>query len=312
MHKHIKANGLKLHVAEIGNGPLVVLFCHGFPEIWYTWRHQMLAVAKAGYRAIAFDYRGYGLSDQPPHPEKTTFADFMSDVPALLEAMNISKVFVVGKDFGAAVANFLALLHKERVFGVVTIGVPFMPPGLPQHFKLSPKGAYYMRWKEPGRAEADFARFDAKTVVRKIYIMFSGSEIPTAKENQEIMDLVEASAPLPSWITEEDIETYGSSYEKSGFTTALQVPYRSYNETPETINLQNPKLEVSSLLIMGEKDYCFKLPGTEDYIRNGKVKAYVPNLEIKYIPEGSHFVQEQFPDQVNQLLLDFFSRHSRS
>ncbi|KAL3519715.1 hypothetical protein ACH5RR_017864 [Cinchona calisaya] len=139
--------------------------------------------------------------------------------------------------------------------------------------------------------------------------MFSKSDIPIAKENQEIMDLVEPSAPLPSWMTEEEFAAYGALYEKSGFQTALQVPYRCFGEKS---SLQDPKIELPTLLIMGEKDYVFKMPGMEDCIRSGKVKVYTPNLEIKYMPEGSHFVQEQFPDEVNQLLLSFLSSHSQS
>ncbi|KAL3519713.1 hypothetical protein ACH5RR_017862 [Cinchona calisaya] len=309
-HKFIEvSDGLKLHVAEIGSGTSAILFLHGFPEIWYSWRHQMIAAAKAGYRAIAPDYRGYGLSDPPPEPHKSTFADFLKDILALLDALSIPKVFLVGKDFGAPVAYFFALFHQERVSAIATLGLPFMPPGAPLHHKLLPEGFYVTRWREPGRAEADFGRFDAKTVVRKIYIMFSKSDIPIAKENQEIMDLVEPSAPLPSWMTEEEFAAYGALYEKSGFQTALQVPYRSFGEKS---SLQDPKIELPTLLIMGEKDYVFKMPGMEDYIRSGKVKVYTPNLEIKYMPEGSHFVQEQFPDEVNQLLLSFLSSHNQS
>ncbi|XP_027161091.1 bifunctional epoxide hydrolase 2-like [Coffea eugenioides] len=306
-HKFIQVDdGVKLHVAEIGSGPSVVLFLHGFPEIWYSWRHQMIAVAKAGYRAIAPDYRGYGLSDPPPEPQKANFADFITDVLAVLDALSIPKVFLVGKDFGASVVYYFAILHKERVTAIATLGVPFRPPGPPPHYKLLPEGFYVTRWKEPGRAEADFGRFDSKTVVRNIYIMFSRSEMPIANENQEIMDLVEPSTPLPSWMTEEDFATYGALYEKSGFETALQVPYRA---TGGSSNLQDPKIEVPALFIMGEKDYVFKFPETEDYIRSGRIKDFVPDLEIKYIPEGSHFVQEQFPDEVNQLLLSFLSSH---
>ncbi|GMN28062.1 hypothetical protein TIFTF001_001907 [Ficus carica] len=91
-HKHVEVRGLKLHVAEIGSGPKVVVFLHGFPEIWYTWRHQMVAVANNGYRAIAFDHRGYGLSEQPAEPEKATFKDLIDDVVALLDSLGINKV----------------------------------------------------------------------------------------------------------------------------------------------------------------------------------------------------------------------------
>ncbi|XP_028075014.1 uncharacterized protein LOC114277306 isoform X2 [Camellia sinensis] len=250
-HRYVEVKGLKLHVAEIGSGQSVVVFLHGFPEIWYSWRHQMIAVSNAGYRAIAPDYRGYGLSDPPAEPENAALGDLITDLLAILDALSIPK--------------------------------------------------------EPGRAEADFGRLDAKTVVRNVYILFSKSEIPIAGENQEIMDLVEPSTPLPPWFTEEDLEAYGALYTKSGFRTALQVPYRSLGEE---LKLPNTKLEGPALLIMGEKDYVFKFPGIEDYIRSGQVKTFVPDLEITYLPEGTHFVQEQFPDQVNQLILTFLSKHS--
>lgn len=155
-------------------------------------------------------------------------------------------MFLVGKDFGGPPAYLFSILHPERVLGVITLGVPYVPPGPPMLHKYLPEGFYILRWKvnfffpfialyiclyilmyqEPGRAEADFGRFDAKTVVRNVYILFSRSEMPIANENQEIMDLVEPDTPLPSWFTEEDLSTYGALYDKSGFRTALQVPYR--------------------------------------------------------------------------------------
>ncbi|XP_076948804.1 epoxide hydrolase 2-like [Bidens hawaiensis] len=233
-HSQLKVNGLHLHVAEIGSksSPAVV-FLHGFPEIWYTWRHQMLAVANAGFRAIAPDYRGYGLSDIPARLEDTRFVDLVNDTASIVDLVNASKVFVVGKDFGTKVAYTFALLYPEKVAGIITLGAPFVHPNAP--FKLTlPEGLYIRRWQEPGRAEADFARFDTKTVVRNIYIMFSRSEIPIADENQEIMDLVDPSDPLPSWFTEEDLAVYAELYQKSGFQTPLQVPYRSLGEKFES------------------------------------------------------------------------------
>ncbi|KAL0362389.1 UNVERIFIED_CONTAM: AB hydrolase superfamily protein YfhM [Sesamum calycinum] len=219
---------LMQQIDKCGAGPAVV-FLHGFPEIWYSWRHQMTAVASAGFRAIAPDFRGYGLSEQPPQPEKTTFRDLVDDLLVMLDTLHIQK--------------------------------------------------------EPRRAEKDFGRFDVKTVVKNIYILFSGSELPTATDDQEIMDLVDESTPLPTWFTEEDLQMYASLYEKSGFRTALQVPYRSVN--------------------YGEKDYSLKFGGFEDYIKSGTVKNYVPDLEIRFLPQGTHFVQEQYPDEVNQLLITF-------
>ncbi|KEH31111.1 putative soluble epoxide hydrolase [Medicago truncatula] len=306
-HKFVNVGALKLHIAEIGTGPNVVVFLHGFPEIWYSWRHQMLALAGAGFRAIAPDYRGYGLSDSPPEPEKTTFTHLLNDLLQIIDALAISKVFLVGKDFGGPPAYLFSILHPERVLGVITLGVPYVPPGPSMLHKYLPEGFYILRWKEPGRAEADFGRFDAKTVVRKVYILFSRSELPIANENQEIMDLVEPDTPLPSWFTEDDLSTYGALYEKSGFRTALQVPYRTVGDD---LNLPDPVVKVPTLLIMGGKDYVFKFPGIEDLIKSEKTKELVPNLEVTFIPEGTHFVQEQFPEQLNQLILAFLAKHT--
>ncbi|KAL5070642.1 hypothetical protein RYX36_021529 [Vicia faba] len=305
-HKLVNVGALKLHIAEIGTGPNVVVFLHGFPEIWYSWRHQMIALASAGFRAIAPDFRGYGLSDSPPQPEKTNFSHLLHDLLAILDALSLSKVFIVGKDFGSRPAYLFSILHPERVLGVITLGVPYVPPRPAMYDKVLPEGFYIFRWAVPGRAEADFGRFDAKTVVRNVYILFSKSEIPIADENQEIMDLVAPDTPLPSWFTEEDLATYGALYEKSGFRTALQVPYRSFGED---FNLSDPVVKVPALLIMGGKDYVFKFPGIEDLTKGEKAKEFVPNLEITFIPEGTHFVQEQFPEQVNQLILAFLAKH---
>ncbi|KAM3285144.1 hypothetical protein P3S67_023943 [Capsicum chacoense] len=307
-HKYIEVNGLKLHVAETGSGNSpVVVFLHGFPEIWYSWRRQMMAVAKAGYRAIAPDFRGYGLSDQPPQPEKTTFLDLTKDILALLDALNISKVFLVGKDFGTIVISRFVTLYEERVSGFIVMGVPFLPPG-PLEFKGLPEGFYVSRFGEQGRAEADFGRLDAKTVVRNIYILFSRSEIPIANENQEIMDIVQPSTPLPPWFSEEDLSAYGALYENSGFRTALQVPYRSLHEQ---LDITDPTVHVPSLFIMGEKDYFLKFPGIKDYISSEILRSLVPNMQMVNLAEGTHFVQEQLPDEVNQLVLEFLTKNSK-
>ncbi|PON87836.1 Epoxide hydrolase-like [Trema orientale] len=307
-HKQVEVKGLKLHVAEIGSGPKVVVFLHGFPEIWYTWRHQMVALANTGYRAIAFDFRGYGLSDQPAEPENATFRDLIDDVVGLLDSLAINKAFLVGKDFGALPAYLVAALHPERVSGVVTLGVPYILPGpsaVQNH--LLPEGFYVSRWQQPGRAEADFGRFDVKTVIRNIYTLFSRSEVPVAGENQEIMDLFDPSTPLPPWFSEEDLLAYASLYEKSGFRFALQVPYRTLSVD---IGITDPKVNAPALLIMGEKDYCLNFPGMEEYIRSGTVKHLVPDLDITFLEEGSHFVHEQLPEQVNHLIVTFLDKHS--
>ncbi|TXG47353.1 hypothetical protein EZV62_026647 [Acer yangbiense] len=306
-HKYIDIRGVKLHIAEIGTGPKVVVLLHGFPEVWYSWRHQMIALTAAGYRAIAPDLRGYGLSEPHPELEKASFSDFVHDTLAILDHFQIEKAFLVGKDFGSWPVFLLSLLHPTRVSGVVSLGVPFFVPK-PQRYQGLPEGFYISRWKEPGRAQADFSRFDVKTVWKNIYILFSRSEIPIADKDKELMDMVDPSSPLPPWLTNEDLAIYTSLYENSGFDSPMQVPYTSLLSKLGEFTITNPKVEVPVLLIMGGKDYFLKFPGIEEYIKSGQVKDSVNDLEIKFLADGNHFIQEQFPDQVNQLIISFFNQ----
>ncbi|XP_062201357.1 uncharacterized protein LOC133903893 [Phragmites australis] len=304
-HSHLPIRGLNLHVAQAGKGDQgVVVFLHGFPEIWYSWRHQMLAVAAAGYRAVAPDWRGYGLSDEPPEKEEVSYDDLLDDLLGILDALSIPKAFLVGKDFGAMPAYDFALRHPDRVCGVMCLGIPFSPFAF--SFATMPEGFYMLRWQEPGRAEADFGRYDVSRVVRTIYILFSSSEIPIAKEDQEITDLADLSSPLPEWFGEKDLAVYASLYEKSGFRYPLKMPYRSLDKRQ---TIEDPKFQVPVFVVMGEKDYVYKLPGFESVLKDGIMEMFAPDLKIAYIPEGSHFVQEQFPDKVNELLIGFLKDH---
>ncbi|XP_078161659.1 epoxide hydrolase 1-like isoform X4 [Carex rostrata] len=307
-HSHLLINNLNLHIAQIGKDKLgTVIFLHGFPEIWYSWRHQMVAVAEAGYRAISPDWRGYGLSDQPQDPENACWAHLISDLLGLLGALSISKAFLVGKDFGSFPAYVFALLYPDRICGVVSIGMQYLP--VPPTSDM-PEGYYVNRWQEPGRAEADFGRFDVKQVVRTIYILFSKSEFPIAPEGKEIMDLADLSTPLPEWFTEEDASIYASLYEKNGFTYPLQIPYRAMNNIKGINVPPDLTIHVPVLLIQGEKDYVYKHPWWYQAMKEGIMQKYVRDMEISSIPEGCHFVQEQFPDQVNQLIISFVKAHS--
>ncbi|KAF3451509.1 hypothetical protein FNV43_RR07604 [Rhamnella rubrinervis] len=287
-------------------GSRVVVFIHGFPEIWYSWRHQMISLAKAGYRVIAPDLRGYGLSQPHPLLHEASFDDFVEDTLSILDSLHIQKAFLVGKDFGSWAVYLFSLIHPTRVAGIISLGVPFFLPN-PQRYLDLPEGFYIFRWKEPGRAEADFGRFDVKTVVRSIYILFSRSEIPIAHKDQEIMDLVDSSIPLPAWFTDEDLATYAALYETSGLDSPMQVPYKGLHKYNQS-TITDPKVEAPVLLIMGGKDYFLKFPGIEDYMESGKMREYVPDLEVKWLPNGTHFMQEQFPDQVNQLIISFLDQ----
>ncbi|CAN6333785.1 unnamed protein product [Urochloa humidicola] len=225
-HSYLPIRGLKLHIAHIGKGEVgTLLFVLGFPEVWYSWRHQMAAAVAAGFRAIAPDFPGYGLSEPPSDLAQASWEGLMESLLAILDSLAISKVFLVAKDFGVKPAFVLALCHPDRVCGVATFGVPPHVESL--GFSGLAEGFYIYRWREPGRAESDFGRFGVRRIIRTIYILFSRSEIPFAKQEHEIMDLADDSTPMPNWLREEDLSAYTNLYEKSGFITALQIPNRT-------------------------------------------------------------------------------------
>eukprot|EP00249_Psilotum_nudum_P003691 c17154_g1_i1 orf=490-1455(-) len=309
-HTFLQVNGINMHVAELGSGPVVVLL-HGFPEIWYSWRHQIRALATAGFRAIAPDFRGYGLTENS-EPEKNTYSDLADDIVGLLDAIGEDKAFVVAKDFGVFVAHVLGLVYPQRVKALVNIGIGYIaPPMWSLLVGYLPDGHYAKRWAERGRPEADFGRFDVSTVVKRIYILFCNSEMPLAPEGKETLDLVDGSAPLPDWLTENDLKVYAELYQKSGFGYPMELPYRCWERSAARLShLQDFDITVPVLTIIGRKDYAAAVKQSE--ANANRWKENIPKLELIEIEEGNHFVQEQLPEQVNKAILDFLIRLSTS
>lgn len=304
-HSFVPTNGISLHIAEIGSGPLVLLL-HGFPEIWYSWRHQMLSLSHNGFRAIAPDHRGYGLT-QNTDPSKNDMVDIAHDIIGLLDAIGEETVFVVAKDWGAMVAYILGYLHPHRLKGLVILGIPMIKPTLyPSMISNLPAGHYVRRWAEPGVPEADFGRFDVATVIKRIYIMFCNSGMPIASENEQTLDLVKPSDGLPEWMTEEDLQVYADLYQKSGFKYPMEVPYRCWTRTAEKFsNQQDFTIQTPLLLIIGDQDYACNMPVLQQMME--AEQKLLPHAKVVHIEEGTHFVQEQLPKQVNQLMIDFLN-----
>ena len=174
-HRTVETNGVRIHLAEAGQGPLV-LMCHGFPESWYSWRHQLKALADAGFRAVAPDMRGYGETDRPEEIEKYTLFHLVGDMVGVLDALGEEKAVIVGHDWGAPVAWRAALLRPDRFRGVAGLSVPFLPRSPQPPTRAMPRtdrSQFYMLYfQEPGVAEAEFER-DPRHTIRTL--LFSGS-----------------------------------------------------------------------------------------------------------------------------------------
>src|ERR1700684_4368450 len=221
-HRTIDENGIRMHIAEQGSGPLVLL-CHGFPESWYSWRHQLAALSAAGFHAVAPDMRGYGLTDSPAEIERYTLFHLVGDLVGVLDALGEKTAVVVGHDWGAPVAWHCALLRPDRFRAVVGLSVPFRPRGATRPTSVMPQTEssffYQLYFQAPGVAEAELQR-DPRDTVRRL--LYSGSgDIPRRSDNtmgDQAPGMIPKTggfltrtvdpATLPAWLTEADIDFF--------------------------------------------------------------------------------------------------------
>src|SRR5262249_11227867 len=175
-HRTVETNGIRMHLAEQGSGPLV-LMCHGFPESWYSWRHQLDALAGAGFHAVAPDMRGYGQTDRPEAIDQYTLLHLVGDMVGVLDALGAETAVIAGHDWGAPVAWHAALLRPDRFRGVIGLSVPYRPRGTARPTTLMPQTAeamfYQLYFQSPGVAEAELER-DVRTTVRRLLYAASG------------------------------------------------------------------------------------------------------------------------------------------
>ena len=218
--RDIKANGIRMHVAEAGEGPLVVML-HGFPEGWYSWRHQLAALSEAGFHAVAPDQRGYGRTDRPPEVEKYSMMHLVGDVIGLLDALEESQAVVVGHDCGAPVAWNTALWRPDRVSGVVGLSVPFRRrgrrPPLDVYREVLGERFYQIYFQEPGVAERDLEADVRHTLLQVLW--GASGEAPSVYDGmvQEEGLVASFGAPdrLPAWLREGDLDNFVKQFEST-------------------------------------------------------------------------------------------------
>ncbi|KAL3812861.1 hypothetical protein ACJIZ3_014129 [Penstemon smallii] len=307
-HKIIPINGLKMHVAELGQGPLV-LFLHGFPELWYSWRHQMVFMAARGYRAVAPDMRGYGDTTGAPldDPSKFSILHLVGDLILLLDAIspNEDKVFVVGHDWGALIAWHLCLYRPDRVKALVNMSVAFTPWN-PEKGILRIQLVYlaFSHGFEPGDIEAEFANLGVKEVVKNFLAIRNPAPLYFPKGEG-----FGYSSDRPDWLTEEDLNYYTSKFEQTGFTGAVNY-YRAFDLNWElNAPWSGAQVKVPAKFIVGEFDLVYHVPGTKEYIHKGGMKKFVPLLqEVIVIEGGAHFINQERPDEINEHIYSFLKQ----
>lgn len=313
-HKMVNANGLNIHIAEKGHGPLV-LFLHGFPEIWYSWRHQILYLADHGYRAVAPDLRGYGGTIGAPinDPTKFTIHHVVGDVICLLDAITNEgeKVFVVGHDWGAIIAWHLCMFRPDRVKALVNLSVPFLPwnpnGDMVELLKTAYGEDHYMsRFQEPGDIEAELGKMSSETVMKKFLVYRDPDQIYFPKGKGFRYSPGNTPVTLPAWLSEEDVRYFASQLEKTGITGGVNY-YRAFKLSWElTAAWRGAKVMVPSKFIIGDLDLTYHMPGMKEYIHNGGFKSDVPLLEEVVVMEGvAHFINQENPHEINKYIIEF-------
>lgn len=311
-HRFITANGIRIHLAEAGEGPLVLL-CHGFPESWYSWRHQLPALAEAGFHAVAPDMRGYGQTDAPDPIDAYTQFHIVADMVGILDALGVQTAVIVGHDWGAPVAWNAALWRPDRFRAVVGLSVPFTPrsPRPPtEAFKAiyGDQFFYILYFQEPGKAEAELER-DVRRTVRMTLYSASGdgpdrSLLPVLPKTAGFLDgMVDpGEEKLPTWLRTEDLDFYTAEFLRRGFRGGLNW-YRNMDRTWElAAPWADAKVTVPALFISGEKDVVRAMsPGAAEAMRK-----WVPNLrDVIWLSGCGHWTQQERPADVNAALIDF-------
>ena len=316
-HRFIETNGLRMHLAESGQGPLVVL-CHGFPESWYSWRHQLVALAAAGYHAVAPDMRGYGQTGGPEAIDQYTLLHLVGDMVGLLDALGAPTAVIAGHDWGAPVAWHAALLRPDRFRAVIGLSVPFRPRGPTRPTTVMPQTAnavfYQLYFQQPGVAEAEFERDPRATIRRMLYAGSGDSARGLRAQGQEDVGMVarnggfltghEPPTTLPTWLTEADIDFYAAEFSRTGFRGGLNW-YRNIDRSWELLApWSGAKVIVPALYVAGDRDLVVAFRGMDKLLPT--LKQFVPKLrETIMLPGCGHWTQQERPAEVNSAMLGF-------
>ncbi|WP_156435423.1 alpha/beta fold hydrolase [Bradyrhizobium lablabi] len=319
----VESNGIRLNITEQGNGPPVLL-CHGFPESWYSWRHQIAALAEAGFHAVAPDMRGYGKSDRPEAIDQYTIFHLIGDLVGLLDALEAPTAVIVGHDWGAQIAWQAARLRPDRFRAVASLSMPLRPRGPARPTSMMPQTAdaqfYQLYFQEPGVAEAEMERDPRITVLSSLYgisgegaaafraAVARGDKVGTpgmVPRNGSWLREPVLPPTLPAWLTDADIDFYAGEFKRTGFRGPLNY-YRNLDRNWELMAaFTGVTVKVPALFVAGDHDMVMAAPpGIEQHIAN--LRQFVPTLrDVRILPGCGHWTQQERPGEVSAAIIDF-------
>lgn len=313
----VEANGLNHRVAVDGpaDGPLVLLV-HGFPESWYSWRHQFAPLAAAGFRVAAPDVRGYGGTDKPPAVEDYSLEAITGDMAALVATLSTDgSAIIIGHDHGAPIAWTSALLYPDTLRAVAGLSVPYTPPGpMPgidlfrQIYTAQGKFFYYVYFQDEGVAEAELEADTRRSV--ELFTYFASAEgvtgglLPGDKPaNAKLFDGMPEPVPAMPWFGADDVDYYAGEFARSGFRGPLNRYRNGHRDHAFLTARTDPVIRQPSLFIAGDKDPVLSFVQADMV---GIMKTVLPDLRgVHLIPGCGHWTQQEAPDAVNTALLDW-------
>ncbi|MFE4663477.1 alpha/beta fold hydrolase [Streptomyces sp. NPDC056716] len=313
-HRLVPTPAGRTHLVEQGSGPLVLLV-HGFPEGWYSWRHQLPALAAAGYRAVALDVRGYGRSSRPESVDAYRMLDLVADTVAVVEALGERSAVIVGHDWGANIAATSALLHPEIFRAVGLLSVPYTPPGGPRPSEIfaamgGDEEFYVSYFQTPGRAEAEIEP-DVRGWLAGFYAALSAGTMPApgapspyfVPPGGTLRDRFPAG-PRPGWLGERELDVVAGEFERTGLTGALNRYRNMDRDWADLADRTGAPITQPSLFIGGGLDASLAWLA-------GAIEAYphtLPGLSGSHVIDGAgHFVQQERPEEVSRLLVDWLA-----
>jgi pimeloyl-ACP methyl ester carboxylesterase len=307
----LAVNGIQMHVAEQGSGPLAIC-CHGWPELGYSWRHQIPALVQAGYRVVVPDMRGFGKTEAPHDIDQYSILHMVGDIVALVYALGEKQAVIIGHDWGAPVAWTCAMVRPDVFPKVIAMSVPHRPRGPAAPIKiLKQQGMnnfYWCYFQTPGVAEAEFER-DVSVTMRKLIYGISG-DAPVDRENPLMvpegggfLDRMVVPAQVPQWTREEDIQVFIDEYKRTGFRGGLNW-YRNLDRNWEiTAPWEGAVINQPALFIAGTRDPV--IAGKRGAAAIESMKRAVPDVRIVMIDGAGHWIQQERPAEVNAAVAGF-------
>ena len=309
-----ETNGIRLRVALAGKGPLVVLV-HGWPESWYSWRHQIPALAAAGYRVATPDVRGYGGSDKPEPIAAYAINEMCADIAGLVTALGETRAILIGHDWGAPIVWNTALFHPERVSAVAGLSVPHTGRGPAPRIELfqriyKDRFFYQLYFQTPGVAEAELEA-DVRLSLRKIYYWASGEGIKAGPRvdkpaNARLLDGLVDPDPFPAWLTPADLDYYVGEFRQSGFRGPLNRYRTSKLDFAQQAAVADQRIEQPAAFIAGSLDPVLRFVPGVDLIELMRDRTKDLRL-LKLVDGAGHWVQQERPGEVNTALLEFLA-----